>query len=117
SPLSACEPDVARRPGLPALTGLRFVAAAGIVLLHFAPTGSRTPAWLREIVARGFLGVGLFFVLSEFVLAYTYVGDQGRLTTTRRVLWTARVARVAPVYLPRHPGERHRALRPGSGCG
>ncbi|MDB4951433.1 MAG: mdmB [Gemmatimonadetes bacterium] len=87
-------------PHLRALTGLRFVAATQVVLYHvYAPGAGRAPQWVRALAGSGYVGVGLFFVLSGFVLAYNYLGpvEEGRVT--RREFWTARLARVYPVYL------------------
>ncbi len=42
--------------------------------------------------------MGLFFVLSGFVLAYNYL-EQGRLIVAKSVFWKARFARIYPVYL------------------
>jgi peptidoglycan/LPS O-acetylase OafA/YrhL len=79
------------------LTGLRFFAALLVVFHHFAP---RTlPDFLANIVAHSFVAVTLFFVLSGFILTYNYIDDHGNLTTTKRVFWTARFARIYPVYL------------------
>ena len=59
-----------------ALTGLRAVAALWVFLFHasnFADRiGSDLAPALRFVGAGGFLGVDIFFVLSGFVLAYTY---------------------------------------------
>lgn len=82
-----------RRAAIEPLTGLRFIAAAMIVAFHYAP---RPPGLL---VRNGFLGVGLFFILSGFVLAYSYIDDEGAVRGTTRDFWLARVARIYPVYL------------------
>jgi peptidoglycan/LPS O-acetylase OafA/YrhL len=87
------------RPALLQLTGLRFIAALLVVLFHVQrerPAG--IPAWLWNIVANGYVGVSLFFVLSGFILAYTYLHhDDDHIPL--RAFWTARFARVYPVYL------------------
>ena len=64
-----------RRPPLPALTGLRAVAALWVVVFHYrddvlalAPGLAPFDTFMRA----GYLGVDLFFPLSGFVLAYTY---------------------------------------------
>ena len=65
------------RNPLPALTGLRFVAAFWVVLYHFfrpLQLGIPMPARIESIFQSGFCGVGLFFALSGFVLSYVY-GD------------------------------------------
>lgn len=87
-------------PRLHALTGLRFLAAAFVALHHFAYLSGVHP---RVGVADFFLGLGyvsvnLFFVLSGFVLAWTYIGATGALTVDRRTFWVARFARIYPAY-------------------
>src|SRR4051812_19791262 len=88
-----------RVPQLPALTGLRFVAALGVVFYHFgAPVLPSGP--LQALGAGGAAGVTCFFVLSGFVLAYTYLpaGSNG-LRGTARAFYLARLARIYPAYL------------------
>jgi peptidoglycan/LPS O-acetylase OafA/YrhL len=80
------------RPALPALTGIRFFAALHVVFFHYAPG---LPPPLGNVAANGYLAVGLFFILSGFVLAYNYAG---RPMNTRRFLG-ARFARIYPAYL------------------
>ena len=71
-----------RRPDIPALTGLRAVAALLVVLFHYkyiVPGLGQSPAPGARVIQAGFVGVSLFFVLSGFILAYTYIGDDGSL--------------------------------------
>lgn len=89
-----------RRPLLP-LTGLRFVAALMVVCCHFAPY-RRAPgpqSALDAIANTGFTAVTLFFILSGFILTYTYwdASNLGRID--RRAFWFARCSRIYPVYL------------------
>jgi peptidoglycan/LPS O-acetylase OafA/YrhL len=87
-----------RRPTLEALTGLRFVAAMAVVLYH-VPLGAGTPDLIVRILSRGYLGVSLFFVLSGFILTYTYIDPDSRaLRGSPRAFWWARIARIYPVY-------------------
>ncbi len=88
------------RPHLPALTGLRFVAALGVVLFHRGQdfVAAYGPLWLRPVGASGYVGVSLFFVLSGFILAYTYY-DRHERPPHPRAFYQARVARLYPVYL------------------
>jgi peptidoglycan/LPS O-acetylase OafA/YrhL len=88
------------RAHLPALTGLRFVAAVQVLLYHTLPhTAPGTPAWVRALVGHGYVGVSLFFVLSGFILAYNYEDAIRARRVTWRAFWWARFARVYPVYL------------------
>jgi peptidoglycan/LPS O-acetylase OafA/YrhL len=47
-----------------------------------------------DVASIGYVGVGLFFVLSGFILVYTY---EGRALTTAE-FWRARFARIYPAY-------------------
>jgi len=93
------------RVPLDALTGLRFFAAAHVVLYHFADPvlPAATPAAVRNVVAHGYVGVSFFYLLSGFILAYNYVhrSEEGavRLRGTSRAFWWNRFARVYPLYL------------------
>lgn len=86
-------------PRLEQLTGLRFCAASGVVLCHYAGV----LGWPRALgFITDFFGsfVALFFVLSGFVLTHTY-GDRldGQSAPgTMGSYLVARVARVIPVY-------------------
>jgi peptidoglycan/LPS O-acetylase OafA/YrhL len=96
---STCVRDEDRQP-LPALTGLRFFAAAYIMLFHtkFAhDAGSHSSGLLDGFLSSGFLAVTLFFLLSGFILAYVY---EGRTATVhdKRQFWQARFARIWPLY-------------------
>ena len=89
------------RPQLPALTGVRFVAAFMVVLLH-ARGALRldVPPLLRRVAESGQLSVTLFFILSGFILVYTYArADRpDSLSVSRATFWRARFARIYPVY-------------------
>ena len=88
-----------------ALTGLRIFAAVWVVLFHFRdPIREVAPDFLSAfapLLNSGAQGVDLFFILSGFVLAWTYLDRMGDTWSTRetlRFLWL-RLARVWPVYL------------------
>lgn len=87
----------ALRP-LPALTGLRFLAGFHVVLFHYLDRDGM-PGWLANVLSSGPNSVTLFFVLSGFILAYSYLGAETDVTVPRRAFWVARFARVYPVYL------------------
>ena len=93
-----------RRPDVPALTGLRFLAAFSVLLAHglAATVANNEPPtgvvlWLMQ--ASGF-GMTLFFVLSGFVIHYNYARlvTDGRLRGVAAFFW-ARFARLYPLFL------------------
>ena len=79
------------------LTALRFVAAMWVVVFHFWPNLSA--AAMPAVVAKGYLGVELFFTLSGFILCHVYLDSvaAGRFGYGG-FLW-ARLARVYPLHL------------------
>ncbi|MGH3615723.1 MAG: acyltransferase family protein [Pseudonocardia sp.] len=86
------------------LTGLRIVAAAWVLAFHFHFTNLAGVAEMVDVlgplITSGALGVDLFFVLSGFVIAYTYLEKLGpalHLGATARFVW-ARASRMWPVY-------------------
>ncbi|WP_037077104.1 acyltransferase family protein, partial [Pseudonocardia spinosispora] len=96
---------LANDPGeIRSLTGLRLFAAAWVVLFHFQFTHGQL---LERVLAPGFafvttgaMGVDLFYVLSGFVIAFTYlprIGVRFSWTASRKFIW-ARVCRIWPVY-------------------
>jgi peptidoglycan/LPS O-acetylase OafA/YrhL len=90
-------PTGERRIG--ALTGIRWWAAFGVLLSHSIPGGD-TPRIIQSFFEQGNLGVTVFFVLSGFILTYTY--SETLVEPTGRKIWSfyvARVARVYPLYL------------------
>ncbi|HEX8439121.1 acyltransferase [Archangium sp.] len=90
---SSAPPERAR---LEALTGLRFLAAFHVVLFHAALWERWSgPAAVRHVVSAGYVAVGLFFMLSGFVLTYTHGGPA---PVSRTSFYAARFARIYPVY-------------------
>jgi len=79
------------------LTSLRFFAAYWVVLFHYWP--KLALAFTPALVAKGYMGVELFFVLSGFILCHVYLPavETGRFAY-RDFLW-ARLARVYPMHL------------------
>jgi peptidoglycan/LPS O-acetylase OafA/YrhL len=87
----------ATRPPLGALTGLRFIAAFGVVLYHFVRFDDGPAATLNRLFQNSHVAVQFFFVLSGFILAYNYL-DRGR-SLDRGRFWAARFARIYAVYI------------------
>jgi peptidoglycan/LPS O-acetylase OafA/YrhL len=91
-----------RREPIPALTGLRFVAAFFVLLGHMLPKVmpfADPPKWYVQISSVAAEGMTLFFVLSGFVIHYNY---SARLSTGGmwglRNFFAARFARLYPLY-------------------
>lgn len=85
------------RPRLHAITSLRFFAALHVVLFHMRVVGILPggPWWYQNFASIGYVGVNFFFVLSGFILVYTYEGSELKA----RNFWWARFARIYPAYL------------------
>ena len=84
------------RPRLPALTSLRFFAAFHVVMFHLYTMHILEGSGMyRKLASIGYVGVSLFFVLSGFILVYTYAGREW----TKGAFWRARFARIYPAYL------------------
>lgn len=89
------------RTQLDALTGARGLAAWFVVLYHIRLAASATlPAPLMSVLAKGFLAVDLFFVLSGFVIWLTYAATfrQKGLSAAPDFLWR-RLARIYPLHI------------------
>lgn len=104
-PFRAAAGDASGAGELRGLTGLRIVAAAWVVLFHFhftpLPGVAEVVGVLGPLITSGALGVDLFFVLSGFVIAHTYLDRLGpalRVGPTARFVW-ARACRIWPAYV------------------
>jgi len=88
---------------MPALTGMRIFLAMWVVVFHRF-TGNRAdlvdvPKTLSSLILTGYAAVSVFFVLSGFVLAYSYNLDH---RWSKQEYWrfaAARFARIYPSYL------------------
>lgn len=78
------------------LTAMRFFAAMWVVAFDYTPAlGLGMPA----VIAKGYLGVELFFVLSGFILSHVYMQRFGEGQFVYSEFLWARLARVYPVHL------------------
>lgn len=84
------------RRELDALTALRFFAALMVFVYHCTPTAAFGTRY-----ALGHSGVGFFFLLSGFILTYTYHARLAGTTAWAAVrdFYAARIARIYPVHL------------------
>nr|WP_314266237.1 acyltransferase [uncultured Moellerella sp.] len=79
------------------LTSIRFFAAIFVLFSHlsyFSAT-SLSVFYVKE----GFIGVTLFFILSGFVLAYSYEDRFKKKKTTIFSFYSARIARIYPLHI------------------
>lgn len=83
----------ARTARLDSLTGLRFYAAFAVLLRHTVPE-MWPAAVLTQLAAIGPVGVGFFFVLSGFILTWTW-----NPAVPTRAFYGRRIARIYPLHL------------------
>jgi peptidoglycan/LPS O-acetylase OafA/YrhL len=96
---------VTSRQHIPALVGLRFIAALTVLISHSFPALLRfpenaVPDWAQYLHALSGIGMPLFFVLSGFVIHYNYAEPIER--NAARGVWNffvARFARLYPLYI------------------
>jgi len=84
-----------------ALTGVRFLAAMLVFLFHFGAAFSERigmPSFISAFLHNGKIGVSIFFVLSGFILTYTYT-KKFAVKVDLMDFFVARFSRIYPVYL------------------
>ncbi len=87
------------------LTALRFVFALMVFLLHICNSriamhfDSQTQWLAINIFKEGYIGVGFFFILSGFIMAYTYKDKFVKKRITKINFWVLRFARIYPLHL------------------
>lgn len=83
------------------LTGLRAFAALLVVVHHFADNEGVLPLGIVQLVDNWVWGVDIFFVLSGFILAYTYLPSRQTAFGwgAYRSFIVKRFARVYPLHL------------------
>lgn len=88
---------------IPALTGIRGVAALGVALLHLSPKCDiLLPAWKYgdPLFSFGGEGIPLFYILSGFILAHVYDAPAFSLRAGSLLLFLRhRIFRIYPVHL------------------
>ncbi len=95
-----------RPPHIPSLTPLRGIAALWVVLFHidvciyYRELGSLLPKDNSGLIAKGYLWVDFFFVLSGFVIAHVYetaLLKRRPLKTYQHFIWS-RFTRIYPLH-------------------
>ncbi|MBV9246024.1 MAG: acyltransferase, partial [Methylobacteriaceae bacterium] len=92
------------REQINSLTGLRGVAAAWVMLMHFREI-TPTRVWkfpiLDTLIANGAYGVDVFFVLSGFIMCHVYASSFGSGLPTGQIrqFMLYRFARLYPVHI------------------
>ncbi len=93
-----------KRREIKPLTGIRAYAAWWVVLYHLVKESATlfpdSYEYMNLVVAGGYLGVDLFFILSGFIISYNYAElfQTFSLTEYSKFLWM-RLARIYPVHL------------------
>lgn len=95
------QPGKAGTSELKSLTALRGVAAMAVVLTHFSATAQEHAAvTIPSLVPHGYVAVDFFFVLSGFIMSYTYLPDfRARGPRAYGPFLAKRVARIVPLNL------------------
>lgn len=86
---------------LGALTGIRFFAAFAVLAFHYGAAFTErmhAPHAVSNLLHNGYMAVSLFFVLSGYILAYSYAGRLEEFSGWVRFI-ISRMARIYPVYL------------------
>ncbi|MGY3443236.1 acyltransferase family protein [Bradyrhizobium sp. USDA 4473] len=83
---------------IPALTGIRFVAAAAVALSHGGSVFLQGPSLALDISigTLGVFGMSVFFTLSGFVIQYNY--GSSIVSSPRKAIPDFLVARIARIY-------------------
>ncbi|MGH1456768.1 MAG: acyltransferase family protein [Alphaproteobacteria bacterium] len=81
------------------LTALRFFAALYVSLFHVHNFSGIDLGVLNTFLSNGYLAVDFFFILSGFILAYTYAPSYIDQTFSYKKFMIKRIARIYPVHL------------------
>jgi peptidoglycan/LPS O-acetylase OafA/YrhL len=85
---------------IPALTGLRTIAAGLVFFYHwFFQYVDELPLWIGAPFKVGYVGVPIFFALSGFLITLRYLDDFGQKKITYRHYLYKRFIRIFPLYI------------------
>ena len=77
------------------LTSLRMIFALMVFVSHFEMVSSLFDV---HLLTEGFVGVSFFFVLSGFIIAYSYDERLSTGEVSKCKFWIARIARIYPLH-------------------
>jgi peptidoglycan/LPS O-acetylase OafA/YrhL len=86
---------------IPILDGLRGVAIALVMAVHFMPDyqmDNRFFEWIKKAFHAGWVGVDLFFVLSGFLITNILLKTKD-LPSTAKIFYARRALRILPLYM------------------
>ena len=86
---------------IPALTGVRFLAGLFVFLFHYKPLNTSTNPLVQQLVGvfnEMYTGVGLFFVLSGFLICYIYYSQASLRKDFLKKYFVRRFARIWPIF-------------------
>lgn len=87
---------------LNSLTSLRFIAAFGVFLHHFhvlKESNNHIIKFFSSILYEGFVGVTFFYILSGFIISYSYKQHREKEVFKTSDFLFNRVARLYPVHI------------------
>ena len=88
-----------REPLIPALTGIRAIAAYLVYLHHTNPfTEERFGSFIHSFIHQFHIGVSIFFVLSGFLITLRYYESSTLKLPWLKKYFQNRIARVYPMY-------------------
>jgi peptidoglycan/LPS O-acetylase OafA/YrhL len=95
-------PTLGGNERLPALDGLRGAASLAVVIYHFArvaglPELEGSGKWLGRLLATGWIGVDVFFVLSGFLITSILL-EKTEAPNYYKAFFARRLLRVVPLY-------------------
>lgn len=94
---------VANKTHIKPLTGMRGIAALGVLLHHiviyFMPSAGDSASAYTQFFHNGYLWVDFFFILSGFLLYVLYFDKLTLQRRTLRSFWIYRFARIYPLHL------------------
>jgi peptidoglycan/LPS O-acetylase OafA/YrhL len=90
-----------RSSAIPALTGIRFLAAVYVFIYHYGASAlerAAVPTPIRIFFQNGYFGVSAFFVLSGYILTHAHPGQLLRAQALLNY-FISRLGRIYPVYV------------------